>query len=323
LKERRLYMKNVTLKVDDMARVLCDRTQGEVQRGLVRYDSIHESARQRGSFVRPEPLDDEAVLQRALDVGVKSLLRRRAPNMVISLRPDGDDYLRKYKKGDVLRVSVSLPIGAEVLMMVGSAADGPNFDAVNFTFGPVNLISWWGSGPVPLSEFTYLTCDDLLSVFKDKETKVDVRVELVAMCRADDATFDGYRIHVRCDEQDIAIRTRVQPTAQVYPCPCVPFRYTFALHPHAAPVRAVLDRVRAAVVLPHVWPDASVRLAGVSGNKPTVVEVLADFQAASEADAAKTREELLIAVLEAVDRAGGKIVDLPSDKVEVASHWRG
>ena len=79
-----------------------------------------------------------------------------------------------------------------------------------------------------------------------------------------------------------------------------------------AVLRAVLTAVRARIAEhPKVWPGASVALARVT-EAAIEIEILLWFQTTSWAEFLKLREELLLALIEAVETAGAKLAVPPT-----------
>jgi hypothetical protein len=191
------------------------------------YASLEEGERDG----MPEPVEEtfEQMFERALQLGTSSLLYgSRAPNTVMCLRDrrwveDAREGARRtYKRGSVLNLpTVSLPIGAEVIALETSREDDPNWDVATLTFGSMNIVSPYGEDAVPLSTFRRVTQHDLLSVFCGRRTKVDVQVSANLVCKADGATFDGFRLFLHLEEQHYAIATRIEPVTCLHPKACV------------------------------------------------------------------------------------------------------
>jgi hypothetical protein len=197
-----------------------------VQRAYkIKYDEMAErvnelvaagkcSDGERAEFAAlPKPLVEDVgdYFERALIEGARSVLYGSSPNCVMCM--NGRDPMYEYKRGEGLRLVVSLPIGAEVCAIQTSVEDGNKWIVQNFCFGAMNFLNaaCCGGECVPLSTFQHVTRADLLSVFDGMKTKVDVLVNVNLICKRDGATFDGIRLLLHCEEMYCAIQMRIEP----------------------------------------------------------------------------------------------------------------
>ena len=123
-------------------------------------------------------------------------------------------------------VTVSLPIGMDIKSVTCTAADvDAGWQALNFTFGTLNLVNPQGSfGGVNLSMFDpRLEHEDRLAPWILSKTKVDVQVtaqlqngvfyaNYPAAPAGQGAVFHGFSLNAFQEEQVCAIQTRIEPT---------------------------------------------------------------------------------------------------------------
>ncbi len=311
-------MKRVEIEVPDRtyAQVQAHvRVLQEAQReAQARWDALPPDRRE--NVLRPEVCDEVDVLRVAVVNGVDEVVfDGRYPNSVLSLGVETDTKVRRkrYGKGEVLNVEVHLPIGVQVLAMTASESDGPNWDVYNLCFGTMNVVNPQGRGPTPLSELTYLTNKDLLGAFYRKRTKVDVCVVANLVCRTEDATFDGYRIHLWQEEQNCALATRLEDAdadvcrVRAFPRERVAVNYGLAVDASASSSK-VLDLLRdmndVLADSSGIWPDtARAALVGMTARSYQV-EVRADVQARTAEAFIDAREKLLLRLRSVAETAG-------------------
>jgi hypothetical protein len=233
-------------------RALYDAQQSVARAYRTQYDALPEDKRKD----IPLPLEEsiEQMFERALHMGAASMLYgARPPNSVLCIGPrlnrdamNGRLTPLEYKKGDVVTMSGNLPVGAEVIALETSRADGPNWLVRNLCFGAMPLAGQYGEC-VPLSTLRYITRNDLLSVFDHRRTKVDVLVSATIICKKDGATFDGFRLHLFQEEMCCAIHARLEPSPCEHPIDAViPIVYSdveqFTWHPQYGAVPQVGPR---------------------------------------------------------------------------------
>lgn len=201
----------LTIDLDDndplceQLNLLCKRTQDAERAAQKRYAEIRGTSY---AIEEPKVSTSEEVCRRALAAGVSHTLSDgRAPNTVLAVRRFDLDT-QVFKAGQMYEVTIDLPIGAEILKMTALPSDGPNWDVTNLTFGTMNIVNPLGSA-VPLSDLLYLTTDDLLNPFEGAWTKVCTNVVVALRCKKDGATFGGYKLFMRMEEQNCAIQTRI------------------------------------------------------------------------------------------------------------------
>lgn len=121
--------------------------------------------------------------------------------------------------------TVSLPIGMDIKSVTCTEADiDLGWQAVNFTFGTLNLVNPQGTfGGVNLSMFSpYLEHVDRLAPWILSKTRVDVQVTAALQNGAfyaaggapagQAAIFHGFSLNAFQEEQVCAIQTRIEPT---------------------------------------------------------------------------------------------------------------
>jgi hypothetical protein len=164
---------------------LIERFQSEARDAQATYRALSAAERDAKSLVEPRVPTDTEVLAQCLEVGTRAMQGYRAPNVILGINePDlrQKRARQSFGEGVVLTLeTIVLWSGAEILALDASPEEGPDWDVVSLRFASLDVIHAFG-GPVPLSSLTHLTCDDLLSVFKHKKTKVDIPVNIQVMC---------------------------------------------------------------------------------------------------------------------------------------------
>jgi ribosomal protein S27E len=245
-------MSKIRIEIDDdtdiaaQLRAAGDKALTEQRAYKERYDAL--SVEERKGMPRPLLDSVEDVYERAFHLGASAIGHGdRAPNAIVVLNekldPEHPGHQRIYKKGQIVTVFTTLPIGAEVIVLETSKEDGPNWFVQNLTFGAMNLMcAWYGHGEcAPLSTFRRVTCNDLLSVFARTKTKVDVQVCATLICKKDGTTFDGIRILIALEEMHCAIDARLEnipcehPESHVTPLKYVDAPYPLYSYVHYVP----------------------------------------------------------------------------------------
>jgi len=193
------------------------RVRGNMQREQsINRDKIPNAVRRANEQPDASVASDDEIFRFVLAAGLSSDLfaNGRCANSNLYLNAPANDR-RAYRRWETLTISTNLPIGVEILAMIATPSDGPNWVVNSIHFGTYSVLNPCGEIGVPLSQMLCITTHDLLGVFAGKKTSVDVRLSMSLTCQTDDATFGGYSMLCYQEEVECQISTRLVPSKRL------------------------------------------------------------------------------------------------------------